>query len=194
MKNRFFLLLTTITLLSFRSDETKDYLNVQGPLSFDNKTFNLKWSQKNGNYYIQEYLIAGETLDNFNEMISLFVLNENVSIEDAIAVKKQELDNFKKTDPVCNYAVTSNTNDKTVLIDFLRGESEGEAMTVVEFNLYRYKQIKIGKNKNAVLVYAFSKRAYGSEITPFLKSLTEERLEYLIKIFSVEIPEIKLVN
>lgn len=193
MKTKFIFLAAALALLSFTSDnEAKNYLNVVG-LNFNEKTYDLKWSSKNGNYYIQEYLAVNDSLPDFGEMISLFVLNENFSIEDAVSIKISELEEAKKIDPVCNYVITRGT-DKTILVDFLRGESEGDFSTVVEFNLYRYKQIKIGKNKNAILVYAFSKRAYRSEITPFLKSLGETRLEFINKMFQVEMPEITLTE
>ena len=106
---------------------------------------------------------------------------------------QNKLEEFKKTDPVCNYAITK-SDDNTVLIDFLRGESEGDRMTIVEFNLYRYKQIKIGKNKKALIVYAFAERAYGAEITPFMKSLKDVRFDYIHKIFQIEIPDIELID
>lgn len=193
MKRIILFSLTVLALLSFKSDDKiQEYLSVSGPLSFDGKSFNLKWTSKNGNYYIQEYLSENDSLSNFKEMISLFVLNESVSVEDAIQIKIQELEEFKKTDPVCNYAVTYDPKNRGTLIDFLRGESIGDVMTLVEFNLYRYKQIKIGKNKKAILVYAFSKRARGNDITPFLKSLREDRLTYIEKIFDVDLPEINL--
>lgn len=194
MKTKFILLTAVLTLLSFTSDNNlKDYLNVK-TITFNEKVYDLKWSAKNDNYYIQEYLTDNDSLPDFNEMVSIFVLNENLSIADAVAVKINELNEAKKTDPVCNYAITRNSDDKTILIDFLRGEAEGDYNTIVEFNLYRYKQVKIGKNKNAILVLAFSKRAYSYKITPFLKSLGEMRLELIGKMFQVEMPEIKLIN
>lgn len=187
--------LTAFALLSFKSDtKIQEYLGVAGPLKFDDKSYNLKWTSKNGNYYIQEYLGEYDTIENFSQMISLFVLNESVSVEDAIQIKIQELEEFKKTDPVCNYAITSGAKKSEMLIDFLRGESIGDIMTLVEFNVYRYKQIKIGKNKQAILVYAFSKRVRGAEITPFLKSLKQGRLNYIEKILKVNLPEIKLTE
>lgn len=187
--------LSAFVLLSFKSDnEIQEYLSVPGPLKFDGKSYNLKWTSKNGNYYIQEYLSESDSLSNFKEMISLFVLNESVSIEDAIQIKIQELEEFKKTDPVCNYAVTFGPKNSGTLIDFLRGESIGDVMTLVEFNLYRYKQIKIGKNKKAILVYAFSKRTSGNDVLPFLKSLKEDRTAYIEKVFDAVLPEIKLLE
>ena len=193
MKHLLLFCFAAFALLSFKSDDPiQEYLSVSGPLNFDGKSYNLKWTSKVDNYYIQEYLTENDSLNNFTEMISLFVLNESVSVEDAIQMKIQELEEFKKTDPVCNYAVTFGPNKTGTVVDFLRGESIADMATLVEFNVYRYKQIKIGKNKKAILVYAFSKRATGSDMVPFLTSLKEERLLFIEKVLSVELPEIKL--
>jgi hypothetical protein len=194
MKNLLLFCFAALALLSFKSDDIQEYLSVSGPLEFDDKSYSLKWTTKIDNYYVQEYLTEGDSLSNFEEMISLFVLNESVSVEDAIQLKIQELNEFKKTDPVCNYAVTFGPKNSGTLIDFLRGESVEGIITLVEFNLYRYKQIKLGKNKKAVLIYAFSKRATGTDIMPFLTSLKEGRIDYIDKIFEVELPEIELVS
>lgn len=187
--------LITFLLFSFKSDEEiQEYLGVSKTLNFDGKSFDLKWSSKNGNYYIQEYLDKNESLNNYSEMISLFVLNESISVKDALAIKELELKEFKKTDPACNYAITYGPKSKGYMIDFLRSEYIADVTTKVEFNAYRYVQIKIGKNKKAVLVYAFSKRVSGKEITPFLKSLKEGRFVYIEKLFSVDLPKINLTE
>lgn len=194
MKTRFFLCLAAMTLLSLTSDkEIVDYLNVK-QLTFNDQVYHLKWSAKNGNYYIQEYLADNDSLPAFSEMVSLFVLNEKTKIEEAVALKIAELKEAKKTDPICNFAVTQTDFDKTMMVDFLRSESEGDLLKIVEFSSYRYKQISIGKNKSAILVFAFSKRAYGSQITPFLNTLREKRLELINHIFKTEMPEISLAN
>lgn len=194
MKNILFILVAFI-LFSFRkSEKPTEYLNVKGPLTFNHEIFEFVWSEKSGDYYIQEYLPVNDTLEHFDQLISLFVLNADVPINDAIKLKEQELEELKKNDPVCNYITTVAPKNKGIVIDFLVSESDGEYLTKIEFNAYRFKQISIGKNKKAILVYAYSKRAYGMNITPFLQTLGEKRKEYLENIFNVEIPEINLVN
>ncbi len=183
----------TVLISLTNSSDVKEYLGVGGPIVFNGESFHLKWSSKQGNYYIQEYLTDNDSLPRFNEMISLFVLNENISIKDAVQAKIAELDAAKKIDPVCNYAVTE-AEDKTIILDFLRGESVEGFMTIVEFNVYRYKQIKLGKNKKAIAVYAYSKRAYEAAITPFLKSLVKERPVLIDNTLNTDLPEIRITN
>ena len=50
---------------------------------------------------------------------------------------------------------------------------------------------KIGKKK-AILVYAYSKRSYGDDITPFFKKLGEDRKTHLNQMISSSMPAIKL--
>ena len=90
----------TVLISLTNSSDVKEYLGVGGPIVFNGESFHLKWSSKQGNYYIQEYLTDNDSLPRFNEMISLFVLNENISIKDAVQAKIAELDAAKKIDHV----------------------------------------------------------------------------------------------
>jgi len=67
-------------------------------------------------------------------------------------------------------------------------------MDVEEFNIYRYKQIDLGDKGKALLVYAYSKRAYGNDITPFLKNLKPDRINLLNIMSASEIPTITIVD
>lgn len=67
-------------------------------------------------------------------------------------------------------------------------------MTVVEFNVYRYKQIEISKKKKAIIVYAFSKRNYGEGITAFFKTLKADRTEYLNEMILADISTVTIEN
>ena len=80
------------------------------------------------------------------------------------------------------------------MVDFLLGESKGEKMTIIEFNIYHYKQVAFGDEKKGILVYAYSKRAYGDDITTFLKNLRKDRADLLDVMIASEIPTVKLAD
>ncbi len=166
-------------------------LGVNGPLQFNKTDFHLAWSDKpNATYYVQEYLPKGENVDRFNQLLTINLFNKFVKTEDAINQKVYELNERKKTDPNCNYAINKSKDGKEFMIDFLLGEGSGN-QAVVEFNIYHYKQIEID-NKPALIVYAYSKRSYGNDITAFLKNLKTERSTLLQTMSSTQIPQIKL--
>lgn len=187
------LILATTLFLSFTTigDNIVDRIGVKGPLTFDKINFKLAWTDKpNEKYYIQEYLPDGETIETFNQMLTIHLFDTENKLKDAVKQKTKELTQRKKTDPVCNYLVTESPDGKEFMLDFLLGESKNDKMTIVEFNIYRYKQIDLGQNKKGILVYAYSKRAYGDKITPFLESLGDNRINYLNQMIETEIPSV----
>ena len=127
-------------------------------------------------------------------MLTIHLFVTDIKIEDAVGQKIRELIERKKTDAVCNYKVTESPDGKEFIIDFLLGESQDDEMTVVEFNVYRYKQIEVAKKKKAIIVYAFSKRSYGENITDFFKTLKSDRIEYLNEMISADIPMVTIEN
>lgn len=177
------------------SDNPVDGIGVKGPLEFGKTNFKLAWTDKpNDRYYIQEYLPDGEKLESFNQMLTIHLLDTDIKTEDAVGQKVRELTERKKTDAVCNYQVTESPDGKEFIIDFLLGESKNNQMIIVEFNVYRYKQIEIAKKRKAVIVYAFSKRSYGEGITAFFKTLKDDRTEYLNEMISADIPTVTIDN
>ncbi len=175
------------------NNEPIDRIGVAGPLTFNKTTFNLAWTDKpNDTYYIQEYLPQDEKVENFHQMLTLHLFDRDIKLKNAIKQKVQELENRKKTDPTCQYQVTESPDGKEFIVDFLLGESKGDKMTIMEFNLYRYKQVELNNKKKGILVYAYTKRAYGDDITPFLKNLRKDRGALLNVMIGSEIPTVKL--
>lgn len=193
MKKYLFIFLTLLTSFTTYRDEPIDRIGVKGPMTFNKTIFTLAWTEKpSDTYYIQEYLPEGENVGHFNQMMSIFLLVSDIRIEDAVHQKIQELETRKKTDETCNYMVNQNPETKEYMVDFIVGQAKGNFMEVQEFNIYRYKQIELNNGKKAIFVYSYSKRAYGNEITPFLKHLPKNRIAYLKTMISAEMPTVRL--
>lgn len=192
-----YLLIVATILMSFTNfkNEPVDRVGVKGPLTFNNTSFNLAWTAKpSDTYYIQEYLPQKETADHFNQMMSIFLLVGDTKLKNAVQQKIKELDTRKKTDPTCNYIVTNNPDETEYMVDFILGEGKNYQMEVEEFNIYRYKQVDLGANKKGILVYAYSKRAYGKDITPFFKNLKTERINLLNTMIETEMPVVTIAD
>ena len=189
------LILTSFILLSFTNvkDEPLDRIGIKGPLEFNKENYKLSWSAKpNENYYVQEYLPKGETTERYNQMLTIHLFISNLDTKEAIQKKLNELETRKKTDPICNYSVNESPDGKEFMVDFLMGESKGDEMTVAEFNVYYYKKIALDNSKNGIIVYSYTKRSYGEEITKFLKNLGKDRTNFLNQMISTEIPTVKI--
>ena len=196
MKKYIFLLTIVLTSFTATLNDKVDRIGVPGPLTFNKTTFDLSWTDKpNDTYYIQEYLPKGENSENFNQMVTLHLFETDIDLKDAVRQKMKELEIRKKTDPVCNYLVTeSKDRDKQYMVDFLLGQSKNDKMTIVEFNIYHYKKVDLADNKTGILIYAYTKRAYGNDIKPFLSNLEEDRQKLLSTMITLEKPTVKLVD
>jgi hypothetical protein len=193
MKTILIALSTLLFSFTTFTDNPVDRLGVKGPLEFNKINFKLAWTDKPSDiYYIQEYLPDGEKLENFNQMLTIHLFDTDTKTKDAVGQKIKELTERKKTDAVCNYQVTESPDGKEFIVDFLLGESKDDKMTIVEFNVYRYKQIEISKKKKAIIVYAYSKRSYGDDITNFFKTLKTDRTNYLNQMISADIPNVTI--
>jgi len=176
-------------------NEPIDRIGVRGPLIFNKTSFSLSWTDKpNDTYFIQEYLPKNEKSESFNQMLTLHLFDKDIKVKDAVKQKMKELEVRKKTDPTCNYQVTESPDGKEFMVDFLLGENKADKMTIIEFNIYHYKQVDLGDKKKAILVYAYSKRAYGDDITPFLKNLAKDRISLLNVMISSEKPSVKIAS
>lgn len=195
MKTMFITLTTLFFSFTHVTDNPIDRLGVKGPLEFNKIKYNLAWTDKpNANYYIQEYLPDGEKPEKFNQMLTIHLFDTDIEIKEAVGLKLKELEERKKTDGVCKYMVTESPDGKEFIVDFLLGESKDGQMTIVEFNVYHYKRVKINKKKEAIVVYAFTKRSYGEDIRNFFSTLKEDRTKYLNEMISAVIPNVTMEN
>lgn len=186
----------SLLLLSFTvvtEEIPVDGIGVKGPLEFNNTRFTLAWTDRpHSKYYIQEYLPDGESVESFTQMLSIHVFDADITVQEAVAQKVAELTERKITDPTCRYEVHETSDSKEMIVDFLLGESMDDIMTITEFNVYRFKEIAISRKKKGIMVYAYSKRAYGEDIRPFMKALKADRMTYLDQMNSTEVPAVKI--
>lgn len=187
--------LSVILLMSFSSINTDpvERIGIKGPIEFNKTDFFLAWSEKpSENYYVQEYLPKNETVDSFNQLITVNVFVVDVSVDNAIQQKQQELTERKKTDKVCNFSLIKSPDGKESILDCLLSSGKQDKLDVIEFIIYRYKQIELENHRKALLVYSYSKRSYGDNIISFLKDLKTERTNLLNTMIAIELPKIKL--
>lgn len=172
--------------------QVTDKLGVKGPLKYNNMLFSLAFADKsNGNYYVQEYLPPGDKVETFHNMLSIFLLADTLSVRSAVKAKADELEKRKKDDPVCRYELNQSPDGKEIMVDFVLAQAKGNKVAVVEFNIYRYKQIELTNGKKALMIYAYSKRGYGDGITGFFNDLKENRFRYLNGMITSDMPGIK---
>ena len=187
------ILLISILTLSFaltsiaqgKAADLKNYFSVS-EVSFSNTIYKLAWSAHPKDiYYKQEYLTEGEKSESFKTMIMIEAIILDVPIENVVKLKESELQERKKTDQVCNYQITTNSQTGEYMIDLLISSGD-----IVEWNAYRYKKIMDSKGKSAILLFALSKRAYGDDYKVFLTGLKTNRIDAINLVWNYNLPTI----
>lgn len=179
--------LSFILALTFPSFAEKpvDYFNSGNSIKFCSKKFYLSWSaHPQRNYYIQEYLPKGDSLEHFNEMFTINIVFWNKTLLEAVQSKIAELEKRKETDKLCNYIIAE--KDGEYILDFIVSDGKNGELDVVEANIHHYKQATID-NKKATILSFYSARAYDDAILPFIKSIPNNRNKWYNQISKLNI-------
>ena len=188
------LFLTTATFGQTTKTVT-DYLGLAKPISFDNVSYNLVWTaHPTDNYYKQEYLSQGDTLEKFKKLVTVDVLVGKQKLKDVVGSKIAELKKMKESNPVVNYQTFEKGDE--VMLDFLLSQNtpDGKYLSVVERNVYRYKTVTDKNGQKAVLLFAVSERAYGDDIDKFFANLKEHRFDLITTVGAFDIPDITITK
>jgi len=182
-----------LSTFSFAQQHTKDYLGIKGPVQLAAIPYQLVWSSHPmANYFKQEYLPKGDTLEHFKKLVIVEVLLGPKSVNGAVAKKIAELDKLKETNPIVKYETFE--KDGEIILDFLLCEltADGEHLEMIERNVYRYKSTKTAAGKDIIVLFAASERAYGDDIMPFLQKLKVQRELLFNAVGAYPIPAINI--
>jgi hypothetical protein len=195
MKQILLLFIVSLLVSSFtpEKDNAKDYLNIPGPIKFNETDFSLAWSSNpTPTYFKQEYIPAGEVVERYNQMILMEVVYGDLTVEDAVKAQVNVIQQRKKTDQVAQYQIIENPNTGEIILDFLMSAGTKKKLDIVEWNAYRYKAFEDEKGRKGILLFAISRRGYNENIAPFLKGLKDERINMINLLGAYEMPVVKV--
>lgn len=180
-------ILTSFTVL--KQENVKDYLSIGNKIAFNAESYNLKWSSNpSPNYYKQEYLRAEDVFPNYQKMLIVEAIKGNLTVAQASDAKINELENWKKRNPMVRYEKFENKDKNEVTIEFVLSDGKN----IYEWNVYRYQEQK-NPSGNYLVLYCYSYRNYISEkvtVTNFLDFVTKNRMETINKVRKIEIPKV----
>lgn len=173
MKALITLIASLLCCVGLSAQTVTEYFNVGDPIKYCGTDYSLVWSARpQDNYYVQEYLPEGESLERYNQMFTVGVIFWNITPLEAVIAKIAELEERKKADPVINYLVSE--NDGGYILEFIVSDTSDGKVNIVEVDVHYYKQMTINGRTASVLSF-YSCRAYGDDIMPFMRSIPEKR-------------------
>ena len=197
-KQRITVLFTGLLFSTFAFGQTSkpiEYLGVTGPISFDKVSYYLAWtSHPADNYYKQEYLAKGDTIEKFKKLIMLDIITDKIKVKDIVAAKVAELKKMKVLNPVINYETFE--KDGEVMLDFIISENtpDGKLVSILERNVYRYKSVVDKSGQKGVLLFGVSDRHYGNDIDDFFATFKSKRFDLINLVGAFDIPKISVAK
>ena len=171
-----------------------NYLNTPAALSFNNLTYGLSWtSHPSPEYYKQEYIPKGETVEKFTSMLMLEVLTSNVNLKDVVANKMTELRQMKARNPYIKFETTNDPATGEHILDFIvTANSQDGQILIAERNVYRYNTFPTKNGGKGVLLLGMSMRSYGAEAKKFLAAVEAGRPALVKKVKEFKIPAVAI--
>ncbi len=167
------LFISLISCLGVFAQSATEYFNVGNPIKYCDTEFSLFWSANpQEDYFVQEYLPQGETLEHYNQMFTVCVILWDISPLDLVQAKIAELKQRKKSDPVTNYMLAENNGE--YILEFIVSDTNNDQINTVEVNVHHYKP-KNFNGRNACILEVYSCRAYGDDIIEFIQSIPNKR-------------------
>lgn len=181
-----------IKCLGFQSN-IDDLIGVKGPLQFNKTEFHLSLSgQPEKNMALHVYLPKGEDLDNYNQKLSLIVLNTKKDVDGVVKAKLNDLATRKKLDFNCIYSTQDIAEGKDVLVEYVQTETNNKKLSEAEFNISRVKWLTDHDNGSYLLIYTYSWRTYDEEAIDMLKNIQTYKLEFIQELGKKEMPDVRL--
>ncbi len=174
MKGLISLIISLFCCMSINAKAPTEFFSAGNPIEYCGTQYYLAWATNpiENYYYLQEYLPKGETLEHYNQMFTISIMFWDKDPSVAVKSKIEELEERKKTDPITNYMVAENNGE--YILEFLVSDSGSGSFNTVELDIHYYKRMTINGRK-AIVLYFYSERAYGDDIKPFIKSISEKR-------------------
>ena len=170
----------------------ENYLNTPELIKLNGTDFDLSWSSHpTENYYKQEYIPSDNVVEKYKEMIAVELVVGDATAKDAVDRKIQEIEARKATDRVSNYAVREDKETKEFILDFMMSEGAGES-TILEWNVYRYKNYEDAGGNKGISLFSLSKRGYGIEVAQFGPDIRDNRPRYMVEFLGLPRPSINL--
>ena len=172
----FCILLTALVRSGWAASEPVAYFDAGNPIKYDGTKFYLAWSAHAQDiYYLQEYLPRGETLERYTQMFTVSVIFWDRTPEAAVRAKVAELERRRETDKVCRYLVAENPDKPgEYILEFIVSDGRDGVLDCVEVDIHYYRLVVIDGKKASLLCF-YSRRAYGDDILPFMKTIPERR-------------------
>ena len=178
--------------------KVKDYFKLQN-INFKGQEYKLYYSavETAGGFkhIIQEYVPSGQTVYDFDNMITLhafYVMNDYETAKDYAIGKIEELNEQAEQLPYSKAGFYGNGQEQEV-VEFIMsdGFNENSPNKILEWGIFRFVDYKNFNNEKYVVSIEFSERHYGEKGSEkFVNNVKSLENKYVSDFKEIEIPKI----
>jgi hypothetical protein len=163
------------------------------PIAFNGQTYRLSLSsQPSAGHLRQEYLPATEAASAYRDLFMLTLVTTGLTVDEAVQMQVQKLTKIQEEDLTVNYKVVRDPRTGATVLDFVWRAYSTDDRPMIEWNAYRFEAHKTPTGQQGVLMVGNRRRAYGSDIVPFLNAFRTERPRVLDSLRVYKMPMMQL--
>lgn len=163
-----------------------------GHIAFGGRRFELAWHAAPQPGYIKlEYLPAGQRLPRYEDMLLIEHLSQGMDVAQVVRHQVDFLTERKRTDPTTQHRLLKSDSGNEYLLDFLLSADDAELGQITEWNAYRYLSQPGPDGVPGVLLFAYSRRAYGGMPgIEFLRGLRDQKEQDIQALLASPVPRL----
>lgn len=189
----FFLIAFTSFIPAQDDEPLKDYLKIPGPIQFNQTGFQLVWTTRTGhNYYRQQYLPPLQSMKNYDRFVMIEVVKGKNTQREQIAIQTKQIRERKLYDELAKYELFEKLKPDEFVLEFSSSETIRGETTYMEWNIYRYINLKNVINKSGVMIIGYHTHASGKYIDGFNSTIQRERMNLINQLMALEVPKVSL--
>lgn len=147
---------------------------------FQDETYELAFAQATQFEAINEYIPAGESLEDWSSLIAIRIYNGRRDYRELAGRLVQAL---KQKNPLARAAIHGSSDGKRTMVDFITWDLDAE---ITEFNVFIYQ---VGPDGNSVLAHQYAERVEGKEEgLEFMRKLKDRRMKLLADVGKFQFP------
>jgi hypothetical protein len=151
-------------------------------LTFPDEAYELAFTQEVQGEVLNEYVLRGETLDDWTRLLSVHVYPRRVDFQ-LLAGSLVKV--VKEKNPLAQAALHTSQDGRRSMVDFLTWAGTGDE-TITEFNVFIYQ---LGPDGKSVLAQQYAERAYGREEgLDYMRQLKGRRIKMLEAVGQFKFP------
>lgn len=131
-------------------------------------------------------------MKNYDRFVMIEVVKGKNTQREQIAIQTKQIRERKLYDELAKYELFEKLKPDEFVLEFSSSETIRGETTYMEWNIYRYINLKNVINKSGVMIIGYHTHASGKYIDGFNSTIQRERMNLINQLMALEVPKVSL--